>query len=202
MTLEQALHALGHDAIVKHVGYSGWTSQELLTSPIGNEAQPDIAFVLQRELTTLAVILAGTNDLGRRTNATDTEIAESVWALHTVAHKLHVPTVVVSIPTTGYGMGVRNRDAWDAWRGRVNALLRDRCTAEAPMCAFADCPVAWAGADDPHWEPDAVHMSPRGYKALGRRLAPTVAGALVAAAARTRNDVDESAASRWSKSEL
>ena len=84
------------------------------------------------------MILAGTNDLGSRTNATDTEIAESVWALHAVAHKLRVPTVLVSIPTTGYGMGVRNRDAWDALRGRVNALLTDRCTAEAPMCAFDD----------------------------------------------------------------
>ncbi len=183
--LEKELRRNGHAQVkVKHLGYSGWTSVELRTMPRGDAQQPDLKFVLERDRPTLAVLLVGSNDLGRRGAASEADISSDVWRLHTIAHGLSVPTVAVGIPPTGYGMGVRNREEYEAARRGVNTLLRQRCELTPNMCAFADNPVTWSWMED--WEPDpgcgceadGIHMSRRGYGKLGAGLAPVVGEAL------------------------
>lgn len=184
--LQDELRRRGHTtALVKQKGYSGWTSRELLVKPAGTFEQPELSQLLQREgRTTLAVILAGSNDLGRRKTASAEDIAHDVWSLHDVAHGQHVPTVLVAIPPAGLGMGVRDHHEYEQTRQKVNARLRERCSAAGAFCTFAECPVDWIGKEDTRWEPDAVHMSASGYEALGRGIAPTVSEALSSALSR------------------
>lgn len=166
---------------VVHQGYSGWTSQELLTSPRGGTSQPGLADMLYRKnghVVDLVVILAGSNDIGKRRDASEEDIVESIWALHSVAHAKGIATLAISVPPTGYGMGVRSKDQWEATRARVNNLLRTRCAAIKPRCSYVDNPLTWSGAGDARWEPDAVHLSKAGYHALGVGVAPAVAAAL------------------------
>ena len=52
--------------------------------------------------------------------------------------------------------------------------------AAAPRrCRYVECPIAWERPPSPLWEPDQLHFSADGYAALGARLAPTVASALI-----------------------
>ena len=136
--LQDELRSRGHVVRVKERGYSGWTSVELFTKPSGSAEQPDLAALLRGEHTTLAVLLAGSNDLGRRKAASAEDIARDVWRLHTVAHKHRVPTVLVAIPPTGFGMGVRNQQEYEAARLDVNGRLRERCAAADAWCTFTD----------------------------------------------------------------
>lgn len=195
--LQDELRRAGHTtALVRHKGYPGWTSQELLTKPNGTFAQPGLSQLLQREgRATLAVIMAGSHDLGRRETASAEDVAHDVWALHGVAHGQRVPTVLVAIPPgshrdptgippAGLGMGVRDSHAYEQARRQVNARLRERCAAAGALCTFAECPVEWVGRADTRWETDAVHLSASGYEALGRGIAPTVSEALTRAQSR------------------
>ena len=183
-TALRGMHRTLYNVEVRHVGYSGWTAEELLRSPRGDASQPDLQYLLHQEAAAragrpveLAILLAGTNDIGKRRHASHADIVTSIWALHALAHRLGVATLAVGVPPTGFGMGIRNATAWEDVRRSVNDLLRAQCAAAAPLCSYVDCPVQWTPSSRA-WEADGVHLSADGYAELGRGVAAAVLDAL------------------------
>lgn len=139
-------------------------------------------FLLKTQPCDVAVLLAGTNDLGQPPTDSrlprEDEIAQHVWGLHAFAHARSIRTVAVAVPPSHYQAAV---PAAAALRAQVNAALRAKCdaaTAAAPgLCTYVPFPFAWS-AGSPLWEADGLHLTAAGYDALGDALAPFVRQAL------------------------
>ena len=121
----------------------------------------------------LAIILAGTNDLGHPprdpAGARDEEIAEDIWGLHQLAHARSVRTVAVSVPGSRYQSLVAPAAALAT---RVNANLEARCVASGGLCTFVPFPVPYK--EGSLWEEYGLHLSPAGYDTVGIALAAAV----------------------------
>ena len=168
--LEAALKAMVGDAVVvRHRGLPGWTAGAMLQS-----IDDDVAGLrgsLRRICNppaSLAIILAGTNDLGCK--ASVDEIVEALLGLHRAAHTVNVPTLAVGIPPSAY----QARDTTAAaTAAAVNTRLREWCAIEVdatfephPVCSY-DQASGW-------WSSDGLHLSPEGYRQTGEGLAGVV----------------------------
>ena len=85
-------------AIVRHLGLPGWTAAAMLQNV--NDDQRGLNSLLKRTSPSLAIILAGTNDLGY--NSEPGPILQALCGLHQIAHDLEVPTLAVGIPPSAY----------------------------------------------------------------------------------------------------
>jgi len=137
--------------------------------------------LLTKQPCEVAVLLAGTNDLGQPPRhpslPRDEEIARNVWGLHELAHVRSIHTIAVAVPPSHYQAAV---PAAATLRAKVNDILRTKCDAEATsrgLCTYVPFPFDWS-KDSPLWESDGLHLTVEGYDALGDALAPFVLGAL------------------------
>jgi hypothetical protein len=147
----------------------------------------------------VAVLLAGTNDLGQPPTDNiafprDEEIAQYVWGLHAFAHARSIRTIAVAVPPSHYQSAV---PAAAALRAKVNASLRAKCeaataTAASPpsLCTYVPFPFEWS-AGSPLWEADGLHLTAVGYDTLGEALAPAVMQALTAIEAQSAHPAAE-----------
>ncbi|KAJ1457243.1 SGNH hydrolase-type esterase domain-containing protein [Pelagophyceae sp. CCMP2097] len=165
--LEKALNAAGAPCVVRHRGLPGVTAADMLT--YADDAQNGLNALLKKGKPALSVILAGTNDLGRHDHAEP--IVQALCGLHVLAHALGVPTVAVGVPPSGYQAAV---PAAYALAHDVNGKLRAWCEARAEFCVYVDHPVATYKRGGQHWSTDGLHLSPEGYRHVGRELAGVV----------------------------
>mmetsp|Transcript_29361 Transcript_29361/g.94715 ORF Transcript_29361/g.94715 Transcript_29361/m.94715 type:complete len:217 (-) Transcript_29361:143-793(-) len=156
------------DVLVDYVGLSGWTAEEMVRGD-NSPASTVLAAATQRGSFPydLCVILAGTNDLGRRDAPA---IVDDLWRLHESAAKhLAKGTVAVGVPSSH---AQRLYPAFKAKCDAVNAELQRRAKGTTTTL-YVPFPVDYSDTDG-LWEPDGLHMSRKGYDALGTALRPIV----------------------------
>lgn len=134
-----------------------------------------IAHLAKDEKADLIIIMAGTNDLPI---ADGQQIFESLRGLHTVCHRLGIPTVALGIPDSG-GRTVKRLGVCEA-RRYVNSMLSswvkdaDKDHPVAPetfVNSMALMPFGPQSRKAKYWESDCTHFSALGAKQLGARLA-------------------------------
>lgn len=169
--------ALKGAAVVRHRGLPGWTAQGMVDSV--DDANVGLRGLLRKaQPINLAVVLAGTNDLGCYADADS--LTESLVSLHTAAHELGVRTLAVGIPPSAF----LSRDATAA---RIAADVNDRLrewSARQPnaLAGFVPHPVGMYEPNGALWSRDGLHLSPEGYRATGEGLADAVRHRLAEAA--------------------
>eukprot|EP00591_Stephanopyxis_turris_P014292 CAMPEP_0195542704 /NCGR_PEP_ID=MMETSP0794_2-20130614/51739_1 /TAXON_ID=515487 /ORGANISM="Stephanopyxis turris, Strain CCMP 815" /LENGTH=244 /DNA_ID=CAMNT_0040676841 /DNA_START=180 /DNA_END=914 /DNA_ORIENTATION=+ len=170
--------------VVRWKGLPGWTASTMV------EYADDESFGLRASLrrvqnpsVSLAIILAGTNDLGYEISSSGgggaKKVCHSVIGLHKIAHEEGVSTMAVSIPPSGWQSASTEgkKIAMDA-----NEMLRSWCTENKDKVTFVEFPFGWNGGgdNDDLWSYDGLHFSPEGYRALGEGLAPFVSDIVLA----------------------
>jgi len=172
-----AASATGVECEVLVSGHSGLTAAEMVAY-MDNKKVQDVAsrhgkglrrILREESKPELALIMAGTNDLGK--GRQPAEIFKDICRLHAECHALGVRTVVLSPPAAPFA---KSSSSWDVSRRRLKELLTSWAQSTPFVAALVDpselVPPAAAGA----WDPDRLHFSPAGSKLLGRRLAPLV----------------------------
>jgi len=182
--LERALGIIDDgpsSAAVRWLGLPGWTATSLRDSL---DAPNGLRTLLRRihdsagEPASLAVILAGTNDLAYEVESGP--IIEALSDLHKAAHGEGVRTMAVSIPSSGW-QSVDDRAR--SMATEVNDALRRMCSKSGDgglggMATFAEFPILGYEPGSGLWAPDGLHFSPEGYSCIGLGLAEDVASAL------------------------
>mmetsp|Transcript_40022 Transcript_40022/g.127342 ORF Transcript_40022/g.127342 Transcript_40022/m.127342 type:complete len:367 (-) Transcript_40022:294-1394(-) len=128
----------------------------------------------------LALIMAGTNDLGRQSPAA---IAANIQAMHAACHRAGVRTVVLSVPPNkSTSRSPKHRASWR----QLNAILQDWAQGSGKaegVLLFVDTSALVPFSDDSKlWEEDGLHFSAAGSRQLGSRLAPLLMPLLLARA--------------------
>ena len=173
------------DVKVRWKGLPGWTASDMLEY----QNAPDIglrSLLLKASKAApldLAVILAGTNDIGQAFSSisssgsfstiqnkeqTAQDIASSIIALHELALKENIPTLAIAIPRSGFQHNVSDaRDLCDD----VNQIVEDWCAEK--LVGFFEFPFGWSAGDE-RWATDGLHLTKEGYREVGAFLAPMV----------------------------
>jgi lysophospholipase L1-like esterase len=183
--------ALGPAYTVVALGFSGWTSSDLLAAadarshaphtPASAPPLPGLALALKtRPLPALVIIMAGTNDVFRAANVSALDgvsIAERVWRLHAIAHARSVKTLALAIPAWDAAKRSAVPPITDEMRAEarraLNGRLRGLCLSSAGMAEYMDFPITWAAASE-DFGPDGLHLSRVGYERAGREIANRV----------------------------
>jgi len=174
--LEQNLKTIDSEmsVMVRWRGLPGWSASEMV-----NQQDVDgvgLRHALSNKGINLAVILAGTNDLGHvfqsqmDVDRAAGEISKSVTLLHKVAHKEGVQTLAISIPDSGFQsqVPIAKKIAMKA-----NENIEEWCLENCSMCSYLKFPFGW-NADDSRWADDGLHFSEKGYFEIARAIAPTI----------------------------
>jgi lysophospholipase L1-like esterase len=163
------------DTPCDHVGMSGWTTRQMLSSLHAKDAADScgmhhagLARLLKLRRYSLVVLMAGTNDLGVSSGA---EIAARLVELHESCHTAGVNTIAIGIPESKAAckgpafVGERRREA--------NELLAEFAALTSSRCAYVsmDAAVPWT-TGSALWESDGLHMSREGYARFAEALAP------------------------------
>mmetsp|Transcript_46854 Transcript_46854/g.111501 ORF Transcript_46854/g.111501 Transcript_46854/m.111501 type:complete len:497 (-) Transcript_46854:70-1560(-) len=115
----------------------------------------------------LAIIMSGTNDIGKGTNAEG--CLQRLQQMHDVCHKRGVPTIALAPPT------IMAPGAPRMERDRLAVLLKSWASSSPLVVEGMDVEMLVPRlATSGLWEYDQLHMSPAGSKELGRRLTPAV----------------------------
>jgi len=183
-----AQHADGLSVSV--CGYSGRTAEEMLREQNSSSftdcagvghAGKGLARVLQDGAPNLALILAGTNDLGQSLSCpgvTAEVIMERLKRLHAICHRNGVPTVAFTPPTVEYG-------PCRQMQRTLAGLLRDWARREPMVLDHFDIEeLVPRGNASRFWDPDQIHMSIAGQTNLGSALARLLSLHLSSAASR------------------
>ena len=167
--LERALHQQTtlRNAVVRHCGLPGWTSEQMLAD--ANGALTGLRTAIQAgSPIDLVILLAGTNDLayGDRPEP----IVQSLLGLHQLCFDEGVKhTIAIGIPSSGYQS--INRQVKLLAQAINNDLAR--FAHHESRTTFVPFPFDFQ-QDDEKWALDGLHFSPLGYRVLGEALAPTV----------------------------
>jgi len=175
-SLEQELKTIDSNMniAVRWRGLPGWTAAAMV-----NQQDVDgvgLRHALSNKGVDLAVILAGTNDLGyvfqsqMEVDLAAREITRSVTSLHTVAHTEGVRTLAISIPDSGFQSQV---PVAKKIVRKANENIEKWCLENCDMCSYLDFPFGW-NTDDSRWAADGLHFSEEGYLEIARAIAPTV----------------------------
>lgn len=162
-------------------GHSGETASGMVAGMDAAAIGPDaagfvgkgIGRILQEDgPQDIVLIMAGTNDLGR--GASVANILRDLAQLHAACHKAGVATVALAPPPAPQAL----HRPCAAEREQLVRLMREWAAMVDMIHAFIDpaelIPCGVAGSRH-FWEPDGLHLSPRGSKLLGRKLASAIA---------------------------
>jgi len=171
--------------VVRWMGLPGWTSSQMLSALDTSQGLRGVLKNVKQqtggESATLAIILAGTNDLAYESSSL--AIFESLTSLHRVSHDEGVPTVAIGIPPSAWQM---IDEGAAALAKDVNERLKEWCDGGDGdgMASFLDFPFGYGGKEDENWGPDGLHCTARGYQILGEELASGVKSVLEAFAVK------------------
>jgi lysophospholipase L1-like esterase len=158
--------------MVRWLGLPGWTSAQMVSELYGSVGLTSkLKFIEEKtnDKVTLAIVLAGTNDLGFE--QTSEPITNSILALHKAAHEEGVHTLALSLPPSAWQ---RQSSVAKKLAEHVNESLRAEAAKFPDMMDYVEFPIQEFDAQSDYWCPDGLHFSPRGYEYIGENLAPTV----------------------------
>lgn len=175
-------------ALVRHLGLPGWTADAMLK--YAND-EHGLNSLLKRTSPHLAIILAGTNDLGYQSDSEP--IMRALCGLHQLAHSLEVPTIAVGIPPSAYqaqqaeaaSLAKSVNHGLREWSSQCGSMAPWRRTfaggrvevtggGSGPWATFVEHPISQWRPNDELWAPDGLHFSPDGYTKIGEGLAGVV----------------------------
>jgi hypothetical protein len=169
--MQEALKSMGLQCDVSICGLSGHRADEMLAE-IDSPACRDIVgkvgkglrYILDKEGPfDLVILMAGTNDFTPNCNLKT--IKDVVCQLHSACHARGVPTLMLAAPCNAQEMRIQ-----------LGRLLREWANKNpAKVLGFVDPEDAIPRSKAVYWEPDQVHFTPTGSRALGAHLAPIVA---------------------------
>lgn len=178
-TMANVLGLSGIACEVSICGLSGLTAEDMVIQKNSavvrdiadcNHVGKGLAKILEDEeqLPDLVLILVGTNDIGLvgHTSATAEHILGHTQRLHEMCHQLGIPTVALTAPSSFYPPQRRVQR-------QLAALLAEWARVEPWVVAHADCEelAPRQAAAGRFWDPDELHLSAAGQRALGERLA-------------------------------
>ncbi|CAJ1954477.1 unnamed protein product [Cylindrotheca closterium] len=156
------------DIEVMHLGFPGWTSEDLLKDADGPKGLRTTISRNQEPPISLVILLAGTNDLG--SSKSSSEISEGVISLHKLCLEEKVSnTIAIGIPSSFYQ--TLSSKASEVAK-TANQGIESFCESD-PRAAYFPFPFEYS-KDDGNWDPDGLHFSAKGYQVLGESLAPAV----------------------------
>jgi len=188
-TLASALaQATDGAACEVHVcGHSGGTARDMVANldslgvvDVGGIVGKGLRRCLDEAPPDLAIIMAGTNDLG--TGAMAREVFQELCEMHEVCWRRGVPTLALPPPPAPR---LPEGSAFELERRRLLALLATWTSGASggpATAAFADPGELVPAGQDGCWDPDALHYSPLGSTRLGKALAHKVLSVLAARA--------------------
>jgi lysophospholipase L1-like esterase len=164
--------ALKGAAIVRHRGLPGWTAQAMLNSV--DDADRGLRGILKKAginpPVDLAIVLAGTNDIGCYTDADG--IIAALVGLHSAAHELGVRTLAVGIPPSAF---LARDEPAATTAAEVNERMQAWCQRQPnALAGFEPHPVRAYEPDGGLWSRDGLHLSPEGYRVTGEGLVAAV----------------------------
>ena len=157
---------------VQHVGKPGWTAKQFLEEQ--NHPERGLRTSIRNWPSSpssprldLVIILAGTNDLGRRKEAGAEAIAQDIVTMHKLCYQNSVPrTIVLEIPSSLY----QTRSASAAkMANSVNKKLKAFAEEES-RATFVEFPFGYDHDHAELWYRDGLHFSEKGYQFLGQYL--------------------------------
>jgi lysophospholipase L1-like esterase len=173
--LKEALANLGFACTLTVCGLSGRLAAEMVDEAHVPKTRPDICGEVGKGIARtlddaddpfdLAILMAGTNDLGSFIDVSTTQ--QAVCKLHDICHSRGVPTVVLAAPCTFKESQKKFRRSLGEWSNQAEHVL-----------AFADPEKMIPRSVPAYWEKDHIHFSPAGSRALGFALAPVIAEVL------------------------
>lgn len=148
---------------VRHVGLPGWTTAQMVAYlPDGRIGLPTNA-----QNASLVILLAGTNDLS---DTPVDQIFQNLIRLHEACYQVGVSrTIAIGIPPSFFQHAVV---AAATNAAAVNTKLQE-WSESSSRCTFVPFPFGFE-RNGPNWDPDGLHLSPRGYQVLGESLAEHV----------------------------
>ena len=165
-------------AKVDHIGFSGFTTKQLVDSLDEVEAMdlvqkewPGLRYHMSRHKYSVVLIMAGTNDLADQMPTS--EIVDNIAKLHGVAHSFGARTIALTMPESHAALSV-------GWLGRAreqaNEAIRQwaRKQPKEKVHLVEGATLVPFDRKSGLWEPDGLHMSKAGYMAFGNRLAPLI----------------------------
>jgi len=173
-SLAEALVAEGVPCEATICGLSGLTAVELaakmgsavISDVVGYQGRGLVRTLVDEGPFDLALIMAGTNDLGKF--VPPDAIVEHVSRLHAACHERGVSTVALAPPTM-------LRGPTRAAREHLAHLLANWAHATPGVVAYFDPEELLPRTQsNGFWEPDELHLSAAGSIELGRLLAPKV----------------------------
>jgi len=184
-TLAEALSSAANGAPVEvHVsGHSGHTVQEMVAN-LDAAAVEDIAGLIAKGLRRslvempvmpdLAVIMAGTNDIG--SGRKPGSVLDDICKLHAVCHAAGVPTLALAPPAAPKAPAGSSFE--EARKVLVFILKQWARTAPAAKLVVNPSELVPGSAVAGAWDPDRLHLGPAGSKTLGAKLAPMISSIL------------------------
>lgn len=171
-TLANELGVMGFQCEVVVSGHSGKTAEEMvaalntcLVDAVDLEGKGLARILDEDALPDLAIIMAGTNDLGK--GLTIGAIAQNIAYLHAACHRRGVATIALVPPPAPCMPPKRESD-----RMRLRTLMEEWAAGELGVEAVVD-PGLWVPLNGGPgvWDSDGLHLCPSGSASLGQRLA-------------------------------
>lgn len=168
-SLREGLEKLGLQCDISICGLSGYRTDEMLAQLNSARCQDNfggigkgLAHILDNEgHFDLVILMAGTNDFTPNTNFK--AIQSRVAKLHETCHSRGVPTVMLAAPCNTTNMQLQ-----------LGQMLASWARAQNQVMAFINPEELIPRKNMAYWEPDQVHFTPSGSRALGLYLAPAI----------------------------
>jgi len=156
-------------------GYSGWTAYQL-----EDMVKYDLAEVSGGNSIDLAILLAGTNDLGH--GYKPEAILEHIQTLHAIFHDMNIPTIALSVPTSKWqenhpeaaksAQQINEQlEDWAKYSATTTKIKEDRDN----LATYVPYPIQSYDSHGEKWCRDGLHLTKLGYEFVGASLVPVVA---------------------------
>jgi len=167
-SMTNALGTMGiHGSKVRVMGLSGKTARECVQG-MNSRSIMDIVGATGKGLGRLlseegnfdlAIIMLGTNDIGKGYSVA--EIMSNIERMHAECHKREIPTVAIAPTTLDHG-------TYRSAREQLAKQLQSWVVRTPGVVGFLDLESLCPRRDLSLWEPDKIHLSPKGSQTLGR----------------------------------
>lgn len=138
------------DIEVMHLGFPGWKSVDLLKDADGPSGLRTTIRGNQGTSISLVILLAGTNDLGSGSSAT--EISEGVISLHKLCLEEKVPnTIAIGVPSSYFQV---TSPKWAELAQNANQGIQSFCKSD-PRTVYFPFPFEYS-KDDGNWDGDGL----------------------------------------------
>jgi len=172
--LKNKLSSNGLNVEIDHYGFSGWTTQQLLSNSdkdvlkdFTGHKGPGLKKALENEKYDLLILMAGTNDLGHGKTAED--IFKNIKTLAEFSLEANVSVLHVGIPDSAF---LFHSSEARVKRDNINKLMENYATSKE-LVIYTPCPFKFS-PNSRNFDTDGLHFSEIGYQVFGEGLSGVV----------------------------